>query len=218
LLTQIIYGFLGVKSHKQMESEKAFATYLEDQRLLCVRDYHVGPGNFDFRVETHCEPIYCDVKEIHDSDIESVKGIDAHLHLRGDIRKLRNKYKGKKLDVPVVLVAMNFSSNYFTGLTVARALMGDVGITFDRSRPKAGKPLHHIPNGDAAFTKNQNTSISGVFVFDRAHGEHCFFENPNAKPRMPRDLFHNLRFITLSRSTVGQELIDLGKIWFWNCG
>jgi len=203
---------------KEVDSEKEFATYLEDQRLQYKRDYYVGPGNFDFRVETHCGPMFCDVKEIHDSDIESVGGIDAHLHLRGDIRKLRKKYKGKKLDGAVVLVAMNYSSNYFTGLTVARALLGDVGITFDRNTLKAGKPLHHIQKGNAVFTRNQNTSISGVFVFDRAHGKHCFFENPNAQNRMPRDLFHNLKFITISRSTVGQELIDLGNAMFWNCG
>jgi hypothetical protein len=200
----------------EMESEKEFASYLEDQGLVYERDYHIGPGDFDFCVDTRCAAIYCDVKEIQDSDIESVEGIDAHLHLRGDIRKLRNKYKGKKLDVPVVLVAMNYSSNYFTGLTVGRALMGDVGITFDRNTLKAGKPLHHIQRGNAVFTRNQNTSISGVFVFDRVNGRHCFFDNPYSENPMPRDVFTNLRFVALSRSTIGQELIDLGNIMFWN--
>ncbi len=200
----------------EMESEKVFTSYLEKQNLTYKRDYHVGPGNFDFRVDNHCGAIYCDVKEIQDSDFESVEGIDAHLHLRGDIRKLRNKYKGKRLDGPVVLIAMNYSSNYFTGLTVARALMGDVGINFDRNTLKVGKSLHHIPNGNAAFTRNQNTSISGVFVFDRANGNHCFFKNTYALNQMPKDVFHNLKFIDLSRSIVGQELINLGDIMFWN--
>lgn len=199
-----------------MKSEKEFECYLEKQSLVFERNYFVGPGNFDFYLDCHCGAIYCDVKEIQDSDFESEEGIDAHLHLRGDIHKLRNKYKRKKLDGPVVLVAINYSLNYFTGLTVARALMGDVGETFDRITFKKVKHLHHIPQGNAAFTRNQNTSISGVFVFDRVNRKHCFFENPYAVNPMPRDVFHNLRFIALSRSIVGQELIDLGNIMFWN--
>jgi hypothetical protein len=166
-----------------MESEKDFANYLEDQGFLYERDYYISPGDFDFCVETRRGRLYCDVKEIQDSDIESVAGIEAHLHLRGDIRKLRNKYKGKKLNVPVVLVAMNYSSNYFTGLTVAWALLGDIGITLDRNTLKAAKPLHHIQRGNAVFTRTQNTSISGVFVFDRVNGRHCFFDNPWQKIR-----------------------------------
>jgi hypothetical protein len=105
----------------------------------------VGPGNFDFRINGHTEPIYCDVKEIRDSDVDSIVGIDADLHLRSDIRKLRNKYKGKRLDGPVVLVTMNFSSNYFTGLTIARALMGNVGIMFDRRSLRSTEPCTPPP-------------------------------------------------------------------------
>ncbi len=204
------------KSTAKSASEKEFASYLDDQRLVYEWDYHVGPGDFDFRIESRCGPIYCDVKEIRDSDIEPVEGIDAHFHLRSDIRKLRNKYKGKRLDGPVVLVTMNFSSNYFTGLTLARALLGDIGITFDRSTLKATEPLHHIRKGNAAFTKTQNTSVSGVFVFDRASGRHVFFENPYAGVPMPKDVFHGLRFITLSKNAVGHELVNLGNMMFWN--
>src|SRR5437899_4287827 len=53
-----------------LASEKGFASYLDTQCLIYERDYHVGPGDFDFRIESHCGPIYCDVKEIRDSDIE----------------------------------------------------------------------------------------------------------------------------------------------------
>src|SRR4029453_9674511 len=94
-------------------SEKEFASYLDAQGFLYKRDYYAGPGNFDFRIESHCGPLYCDVKEIRDSDrvlLEEYGQISSHLLLRKDIGKLRGKYKGKKLDGPVVLT-MNFSSN-----------------------------------------------------------------------------------------------------------
>jgi hypothetical protein len=160
--------------------------------------------------------IYCDVKEIRDSDVGSLGHIDAYLHLRGDIRKLRNKYKRKKLDGPAVLITMNCSSNYFTGLTVARALVGDIGITFDRKSLKATQPLHHVQRGNAVFTRNQNTSISGVFVFDRAGCRHAYFENPYTDIPLPKTIFPGLTIVTLSRSIVGQELVDLGNLMFWN--
>jgi hypothetical protein len=200
----------------ELLSETEFAAYLDSHSLSYERDYHVGPGNFDFRINGHTEPIYCDVKEIRDSDVDSIVGIDADLHLRSDIRKLRNKYKGKRLDGPVVLVTMNFSSNYFTGLTIARALMGNVGIMFDRRSLKSTKPLHHLPRGNAVFTKNQNTSISGVFVYDRANSKHVYFQNPYADTQMSKGLCTGLKVIRLSKNMAGQELIDLGNLMFWN--
>jgi len=200
----------------ELASEKEFASYLDTQCLIYKRDYHVGPGDFDFRIESHCGPIYCDVKEIRDSDLESPGEITAYLPLRGDIRKLRNKYKGKTLDGPVVLVTMNFSSNFFTGFTVARALLGDIGTILQRERPKVTNPLRHLPQGNAVFTRKQNTSVAGVFVFDRVSRGHIFFENPYAVAQMPKEVFHGLRFITLSREAVDDELVNLGAIMFWN--
>jgi hypothetical protein len=139
----------------EMESEKEFASYLDDQGLVYEPDYHIGPGDFDFCIDTGCGRIYCDVKEIQDSNIQSVEGIDAHLHLRGDIRKLRNKYKGKKVDVPVVLVAMNYSSNYFTGLTVGRALMGNVGLHFRETDPEGRETFTPYPKGQRCIHNNK---------------------------------------------------------------
>jgi len=200
---------------QELISETEFSRYLEDQDLAYTRDYKVGPGNLDFRIEGHSGPIYCDVKEIHDSDIQSpVDEIDAYLHLRGDIRKLRRKYKGKKLNSPVILAAMNFSSRFFTGLTVDRALMGDTEITVDRRTRQVIHPLHHTKN--AVFTKHQNTSISGVLIFDRANGRHCFFENPYTKIPLLHTIFKGLRFIPLRKDAMGQELLDLGELTFWN--
>jgi hypothetical protein len=197
-------------------SEMEFAGYLDTQGLIYKRDYHVGPGDFDFRIESHCGPIYCDVKEIRDADSESFGEIRAYLPLRGDIRKLRNKYKGKRLDGPVVLITMNCSSQFFTAYTVARALLGDIGVILHREGPQATTSLHHLPQGNAVFTQEQNTSVAGVFVFDIASGGHVFFENPYAAPRMPKDVFQGLRFITLSKEAVNDKLANLGEIWFWN--
>src|SRR5215813_12067987 len=203
-------------------SEKEFASYLDyldTQDFLYKRDYYVGPGNFDFRIESHCGPLYCDVKEIRDSDhvsLEEYGRISSHLLLRDDIRRLRGKYKGKKLDGPVVLVTMNFSSNFFTGFTVARALLGDIGVTLYRETPKVTTPLRYLPQGNAVFTQKQNTSVAGVFVFDRVSGGHTFFENPYAVPQIPKDVFHGLRFIMLSRKAVDDELVNLGAMMFWN--
>jgi len=199
---------------QELISEMEFSRYLESQSLAYTRDCKVDPGNFDFHIEGHSGPIYCDVKEIHNSHFQSpVDEIDAHLHLRGDIRKLRSKYKGK-LNSPVILVAMNFSSYFFTGLTVDRALMGDTEITVDRRTRQVIHPLHHTKN--AVFTKHQNTSISGVLIFDRANGRHCFFENPYSKIPLLHTIFKGLRFIPLRKDAIGQELLDLGKLMFWN--
>jgi hypothetical protein len=199
-------------------SEKEFASYLDTQGLIYKREYHVGPGNFDFRIESHCGPLYCDVKEIRDSDRESLEEagpISAHLLLRADIRKLRNKYKGKKLDGPVVLVTMNFSSNFFTGYTVASALLGDIGVILYRTEPRGTTPLHHLPRGKAVFTRKQNTSVAGVFAFDRVSKGHVFFRNPYADPQMPDDVFPGLRFISLSREAMNDELVNLSDMMFW---
>lgn len=172
--------------------------------------------NYGNPIQSHCGPIYCDVKEIRDADSESPEEIRAYLPLRDDIRKLRKKYKGRSLDGPVVLVTMNFSSNFFTGFTVARALLGDIGVTLYRETPKVTTPLRYLPQGNAVFTQKQNTSVAGVFVFDRVSGGHTFFENPYAVPQIPKDVFHGLRFIMLSRKAVDDELVNLGAMMFWN--
>ena len=199
-------------------SEKEFARYLDTQGLLYKREYYVGPGNFDFRIESHYGPLYCDVKEICDSDrlsLEEAGPISAHIQLRDDIRRLRGKYKGKKLDGPVALVTMNFSSNFFTGFTIASALLGDIGVILYRTEPMGTTPLHHFPRGKAVFTRAQNTSVAGVFVFDRVSRGHVFFRNPYADPQMPSDVFPGLRFISLSREAINDELVNLGDIMFW---
>jgi hypothetical protein len=205
-------------SMTELASETEFASYLDAQGLVYKREYHVGPGNFDFRIESHSGPLYCDVKEIRDSDrvsLEEGGPISSYLLLRDDIRRLRRKYKGKKLDGPVVLVTMNFSSNFFTGFTVANALLGDIGVILRRERVGMTTPLHHLPRGNAVFTQAHNKSVAGVFVFDRVAGGHVFFRNPYADPQMPNDVFPGLRFISLSREAINDELVNLGNMMFW---
>jgi hypothetical protein len=213
-----LFTTIETNSMTEPTSEKEFASYLDAQGLLYKRDYYVGPGNFDFRIESHCGPLYCDVKEVRASDREPPEEagpISSHLLLREDIRLLRRKYKGKNLDGPVVLVTMNFSSRFFTGFTVARALLGDIGVILGRAETGGTTPLHHLPRGKAAFTRAQNTSVAGVFVFDRVSGGHVFFRNPYADPQMPIDVFPGLRFISLSREAINDELVNLGDMMFW---
>ena len=94
--------------------------------------------------------------------------------------------------------------------------MGNVGIMFDRRSLKSTKPVHHLPRGNAVFTKNQNTSVSGVFVYDRANSKHVYFQNPHANTQMSKDVCTGLKVIRLSKDMAGQELIDLGNLMFWN--
>ena len=143
-----------------------------------------------------------------------MEGIDAHGHIRSDIRKLRSKFKTRP-NVAVILVTMNCSSNFFTGLTVARALMGDIGINFDRRALQVTSPLHHLPKGNATLTREQNRSISAVLVFDGPGGRHCLFVNPFADHPFPNTVFPGVTVIPLDRSAHGEALKTLSTFMFW---
>lgn len=148
------------KNMQFMESEELFKYYLEKNKIEFERDYAVNSHNVDFRLVRKSEEILCDVKEIRDSNINSRLNvqrkrmggsIDAQEHIRGDIRKLRKKINSAP-KVPVILVSMNFSSNYFTALTVSRALMGEVGMIFNRENNVEISDIHHLHKGNASLT------------------------------------------------------------------
>lgn len=111
----------------QADSEDLFLDYLARHSFLFVRNYSVGRGNVDCRVERNGSVVLCDVKEVCDPEVNSHGKIEAHDHIRSDIRKLRAKFKNRP-DVPVVLVTMNVSSRFFTGATIGVALLGDIGV------------------------------------------------------------------------------------------
>src|SRR5688572_7060730 len=107
-----------MSSTTELESEARFASWLEEHQIRYERDVKVDGGDVDFLLNSTAPNIYCDVKEIRDSAIPSPMGLDADDHIRGDIRKLRRKFKTAPT-LPVVLVTMNYSQKFFTGLTVA---------------------------------------------------------------------------------------------------
>lgn len=202
-------------------SEGFFAKYLYSIGVKYDRHFVVkGNKNVDFMIKG--DPcIFCDVKEVKDSGYREAndsecklknrknKRLDAYHHIRDDVSKLRKKF-GKNAGIykPVMLVTMNFSGNFFTGFTVARALLGDVGFGFD------DKKMNYLPAGNAAMTKNQNTLISGIFLFDCSNvGKHYLFHNPYAKNRLPSGIFIDTEEIFLNRDS--EDFVRLQEIMFW---
>ncbi len=193
-------------------SEGLFASYLSGFNIEFQKHYPVaGNRNVDFRVETS-SVVLCDVKEVRDSHSQTGSQIDAYSHIREDLRELRKKFKKTKPNDPVVLVTMNFSSNFFTALTVARAMLGDVGVNV-LNGTRGG--LHHLPRGNAALTKQGNTSISGILVFDPECGNHRYFKNPFASNPLQEVCFPGIDEIELSRDAREEQLVELSKIMWW---
>jgi len=159
--------------------------------------------------------VLCDVKEVHDPQADPGGRVEAEVHIRSNIRKLRAKFGKTRPDITVVSVTMNFSSRFFTGVTVARALWGEVGLTFDPESGEITSAVHHLPTGNAALTQNQNRSISAVLVFDHVNRRHCLFLSPFADHPVPRDFFPDVQVIPLDRTSEGDDLILLSKFQFW---
>lgn len=198
------------------DSEKLFADYLNDHGLAYVRNYPVANGDVDFRIESGSSIVLCDVKEVRDSAKDPHGKLDSDNHIRGDIRKLREKFKDGRPNQPLVLVTVNFSTNFFTGLTVATALLGDIGVDFDKNTLSFTSPLHHLPKGNAALTVTQNRSISGVFVFDIANYKHYLFRSPFTFHPVQADFFPTVRVVDLDRNSQGNEIVNLSNIMFWS--
>jgi hypothetical protein len=196
------------------QSESLFKDYLDLKRFEYERNYYVGPGNVDFRVISACGPVLLDVKEVLKRE-KSVHGhIDANLSIQNDVTKLRTKFGAFQPQHPCVLVSMNFSDKFFTGLTVSSAMHGKLGVVFDRSHPNVTSQVHHLPNGGAALQKNKNTAISGILVFDWRDGRHWFFGNPFARHPLPDAYFPSVEYTVLNRR-FGSDLIDLSRLMFY---
>ena len=92
------------------QSEKLFEEYLEKQRIKFSMHFSVNSNNnknVDFRLIKDAQVILCDVKEVRDSEgqprirEERLGGRNtAQDHIRGDIKKLRDKFKNAKLIDP----------------------------------------------------------------------------------------------------------------------
>jgi hypothetical protein len=205
------------------KSEHIFEEYLNEQGIDFQRDFPTNAHNVDFRLHNERGEVLCDVKEVRDSGIKGARGvrkaisgrIDAQDHLRGDIKKLRKKFSHSPA-VPLLLVSMNFSSTFFTALTVRRALLGEVGVLFDRHSGALESGLHHLHRGNAALRQKTNRSISGLLLFDVRHDNHCLFKSPYANHVVPSDFSSDVRVIELKKDDASEDIAVLNHIVFWN--
>jgi len=209
--------------HQMNQSEKLFYDYLIRQQIKSSPHFSVNSNNdknVDFRLTEGKQVILCDVKEVRDSEVQlgienKLRGgrITAQDHIRGDIKKLRKKFTNLPT-VPVLLVSMNFSSDDFTALTVARALMGEIGVFFERGSKDNVSNVHHLHDGNASLRKEMHTTISGVLLFDIANGNHCLFRNPFANHEIPLDFFSGIKILNLRKDESQEDIIVLGDIIF----
>ena len=196
-------------------SEDLFATYLAERQLTFQRHYVVGKGDVDFKVESAGHIVYCDVKEVRDSQSDPGGRIDAGNHIRSDIRKLRAKFGKTRPQNPLVLVTMNFSSTFFTAFTVASALLGKIGLVFDRSTGEVTSQIHHLPRGNAVLTQRQNRSVSAVLIYDCGGTNHCLLHSPFADRPVPQGFFPDVQSIYLDRNAKDSSIIALSGRHFW---
>lgn len=205
---------------QSLQSEQLFEDYLKRENILFQRNHPVNGCNVDFCLTKNKKIIYCDVKEVQDSQIKLKEGqekmggaLNAQDHIKGDIKKLRSKFEKPPVH-PILLVTMNFSSIFYTGLTISRALLGDLGILFDRDDPNNYSPVHHLHKGNAALTTLKNRSISGVLGFDVCGDGHYLFLSPYANNPIPSDYF-NVQTIHLNKDENEEDIQQLSRITFY---
>jgi len=196
------------------DGEALFEEWLSRHSLKYQRHHRVEPGNVDFLIHLRASIVYCDVKEVRDSPEPSVSNIYADGHIRSDIRKLRGKFKAHP-DLPVLLVTMNFSSHFFTALTVARAMLGEIGVLFDRDTLELLKPVHHLRNGNASLTSGQNRSISGVLVWTGLRQRQTLLLSPFADHPLEGAFFPDTDVVTLDRGASPDAIRILSERMFW---
>lgn len=199
---------------KPQQSEEIFENYLRKHDIAFKRAYAVNGANVDFFVQCRGVRLFCDVKEVKVVRPELEGEITAFKNIREDIRRLRQKFRKLSVDIPVVLVTMNFSNQFFTGLTIARAMLGDIGIIFNKNSDATFSPLHHLVKGNAALQERKNTLISGVLGY-RFRAKHILFKSPFARHEVPMDVFPETEEISLHKSKSRSHIEQLHKIMFW---
>jgi len=174
------------------KAEKIFYNYLRTHGYRTNGPYKIGKKNVDFQIiDKNNRLVLSDVKIVKQVKKDKAQyEIDAHSFIRKDIKSLREKLKeADEIKCPVILVSMNFSSKFFTSLTVSRAMFGEVITNIKKKDLTATEPRHA---GKAVFTKEHNTKISGIFVFDYINNKHIFFHNPYANVPLPVNYFPNV--------------------------
>jgi hypothetical protein len=190
------------------DSESLFENYLKKHNFSYDEEFPVNPGNIDFKIDRDGFIVLCDVKEVRDRKQKSYALISPQNQIRNDIKKLRRKFGKQRPSLPVVLVTMNFGSNFFAGFSVHTALIGDVSVNIKSE-------LFQLPKGNAALTKSHNASISAVLVFDvRNQIQHVLFRNPFTYNPIPEDYFPVWKTIDLNPNASHDELKSL-SVMFW---
>ena len=197
---------------KTQQSEKVFEQYLTKHNIPFVRSYPLNGTNIDFLIQGHNGRLFCDVKEVR---VVSHEGeITAYKNIREDIRRLRNKFRALAPGLPVLLATMNFSAQFFTGLTIARAMLGDIGIVFNKNSNITLSQLHHLEKGNSALQEKKNTLISGILGY-RFNAKHILFKNPFAKHEVPLNVLPETEVISLDKSKSQVDIVQLSNIMFW---
>jgi len=196
---------------KTNKSEELFETYLQDHNMNFEKAYPVNNKNVDFYIKSERGNVFCDVKEVRHSKKNE---IDAYDYIRKDIQKLREKFKNKRPSEPALLVTFNFSSQFFTGYTVARAMLGDIGITYNKVTIETSD-LHFLPKGNAKLTSKHNRVISGVFIFQE-NNNHYLFKNPFAENPIADNYFPATSIIEIDRSLDNNNIMKLTNIHIWS--
>jgi hypothetical protein len=212
---RFVHYCTGQRKMNASVSETLFEKYLEEHNFDYTRDYSVNSHDVDFRILAKGKEVLADVKEVKKSKADGE--CDAYRNIREDIKRLRKKFN-EPPNVPVILVTMNFSERFFTGLTVSRALMGDIGIEFDKISCESLSDLHHLSEGNSALTSRKNTSITGIFVFDVPPSNHRIFLNPYANKQIPENFFPETEIAYLTKRECGETLINFSSLMFypWN--
>lgn len=202
-------------------SEKAFEDYLDNHGLTYERDFEVSETgkDIDFFVHASEQDVYCEVKEVRESSTLKPPRIYANRNIQNHMLKLRKKFRKRRPDHPLLLVSMNYSNQFFTGYTVAVAMLGQVGFTIDVNSDRVIEPAH-ITGANAATTQEHNRSISGVFVYSKSQSIQNIYANPYAVHPISETTFPNTQIIKIHAGLSPQELMSLGDWRHWpetNC-
>lgn len=101
-------------------------------------------------------------------------------------------------------------------MTVAQAMLGNIGVEFNASTNSITKTLHHLPKGNAALTQKKHNTISGIFVYDLSNHGHVLFINPYAENTISLNFFPDVKEVRVAKNADQEELKKLSNIMFWN--
>lgn len=95
-------------------------------------------------------------------------------------------------------------------------MLGDLGAKFSFMGEEVEvSPMEHLPKGNAAVTRNQSTSLSGVLVIDCWLGGHAYFANPFAAFPLSAGFFPEVDEIAIQRIDGEEQFINESNLMFF---